>query len=357
MSASGRFEKALCSLVVAALSASLMLPPSLAVSAESAAADAVPRSLGSAGPSIAPDVSGLRYPAALLSRGETTESSSDDGRPSKETGNDSLPWVAAGVIGAVTIWAAMRSHEKASDDSLTRSGPRMPDVYSVGSFPVQGYARGGWPIVVDFLPEPDSRTWIEVAIDGRLVYQELLDPDGRGGRQQVRIALPPKVSDKPRPGLYAIHSVRVAGGRVLKDAGGRDIPANLEIYGIGAGPRAVGSVAIDGVAFEPGRLRFQPGGRGLASYSYNARSEFNRAAVEILKFENRGDEIHVERVKSENLLGVRLGRSPSGTWDGTSDAQHAPSLGLHRLQVRGWFNSEDRSWVGAWSPTAVTVSQ
>ena len=353
MSASRRLGKARRSLVVAALSASLIVPPSLAGSADSTPPYPAERSTDSK------DATTSRI---LTRESGATESRRGEGdrEPSREhegsRSSDSLPWIAVGAIGAAAIAAALHARQKASDDSLTMSGPRIPDVYGVGSFPVQGYTRGGWPLAVDFLPEPDSRTWVEVAIDGRLLYQELLDPDGRGGRQLVRIVLPSKVSDKPRPGLYVIHSVRLAGGQVLKDANGRDVAANLEIYGIGAGPKAVGSVAIDGVVFEPGRLRFQPGARGLASYSYNARSEFNRAAVEILRFDNRAGEIHVERVKSENLVGVRLGRSPSGGWDGTTDTQRAPSFGLHRLQVRAWFNSEDRSWVGAWSPTAVTVS-
>lgn len=343
MSASRRFETAHRSLVAAALSASLIVPPP-AVFAQSGATTERKHAVGSTD-----GATGWRP------KGESSESSPGDVRPPRKSGNDSLPWIAAGIIGVVAMAAAMRSQQKASDESLTMSGPRMPDAYSVGSFPVQGYTRGGWPLVVDFLPEHDSRTWIEVAVDGRLVYQELLDEGGRDGRRQARVVLPRKVSDRPRPGLYVVRSVRVADGRVLKDASGRDVPAKLDIYGIGAGPKAVGSVAIDEVVFEPGRLLVQRG--ALASYSYNARSEFNRAAVEILKFDNREGEIKVERVKSDELVGIRLGRSPSGAWDGTSGAQRAPSFGLHRLQVRAWFNSEDRSWVGAWSPAAVTVSQ
>jgi len=272
-------------------------------------------------------------------------------------GTNWVPWVVLGGIGASAIASQMQNQARASDASLAETGPRVPDGYSRGSFPVQGYTRGGWPLVVDFRPEPESRTWVEVAVDGQVRHTRLLDEDGRRGRQQVRIDLPPGISDVPRPGLYVIRSARLADGRIQRDASGKDVAAHVEIFGIGAGPKAVGSVAIDEVVFEPGQLRFNPSARDRASYSYTARSEFNRAAVEILKFDNRNGEIKVERVKSENLVGVRLGRSPRGDWDGTRDGAPGASVGLHRLQVRAWFNSEDRSWVGAWSPSAVIVSQ
>ena len=217
--------------------------------------------------------------------------------------------------------------------------------------------RGGWPCAIDFRPEPNTRTWLEVAIDGRVRFSQLLDADGHSGRRLIRFVLPDNLSGAPRPAVYTIFSARVSRGWILTDAEGKNIRAAVEIYGVGAGPKAVGSVALDDVIFEPGSIHFQPKARSLASYSFNARSEFNRAVVEILRFEKRGGEISLEPVRSENLTNVKLGRSAARTWNGTKDGQLMPSVGVHNLQIRAWFNSEDRSWVGAWSPNPVVVSK
>jgi hypothetical protein len=221
---------------------------------------------------------------------------------------------------------------------------------------VQGYVRGRWPFVIDFLPERDSRTWLEVVLDGKLSFTQILDSDGSSGRRLIRVVLPADLTGAPRPGTYVIRSIRVEDGRRRQGRDGKDVPADVQLYGIGAGPRAVGSVAIEEVVFEPGLLRLVPSSPTSATYSYNAKSEFNRVAVEILRFVNRDGSVTAERVKSDEQIGVRLGRSQRGSWNGTKENEAVPSVGVHRLQVRAWFNSEDKSWVGAWSPNTVTVA-
>lgn len=281
--------------------------------------------------------------------------------PSGSSHNNAwIPWAIMGVIGAAAIASKMPAQAKATDQSLVQSGPRFPDHYSVGTFAVQGYTRSGWPIVVDFLPEPSSLTSIEIAIDGQLRYEKLLDASGERGRQLVKLVLPADLADRPVPAVYAVHSVRFVDSRVVKDANGNDVPSPVEIFGIGAGPKAVGSVAVDDVQFGPSPVSMAGNGPREALYSYNVRSPFNHAVVEILKFASHDGEIEVEPVANDHVPGLNLGRTEPGRWNGTGEDGHTPSFGLHRLQVRAWFgasDAEDLSWVGAWSPNAVMVSQ
>ncbi len=276
-------------------------------------------------------------------------------RPSEDTRHRNQP--SGGIrFGANPAFTPGAPASDAGGDDLARNGPRLPLAYQTGIYVVQGYVRGGWPFVIDFLPQPDSRTSMDVTLDGRLAFTQLLDSDGSSGRRLVHVTLPAGLTESPRAGTYAIRSVHIQNGRRVQGADGKDVPADVQLYGIGAGPRAVGSVAIEEVTFEPGVLKMAPGAQASASYSYNAKSAFNRVAVEILKFVNRDGNVSAERVQSDEQVGVPLARSQRGIWNGTKQREALPSLGVHRLQVRAWFNSEDKSWVGAWSPGTVTVA-
>ncbi len=68
------------------------------------------------------------------------------------------------------------------------------------------------------------------------------------------IGLPDGISAKARPALYVVHSDRPACSGAGTGAAAAGAGAPLEIYGIGGGPRAVGSVAVDGLEFGPAAL-------------------------------------------------------------------------------------------------------
>jgi hypothetical protein len=267
-------------------------------------------------------------------------------------GNEWVPWAIVGVIGAAAIAASAKDNNAHVDaDMLAANGPRFPDSYSIGTFGVQGYVRGGWPVVIDFAAQPDTCTWLEISVDQRS-FASVLDFDGRGERKLVRIDMPGALAPGPSPGMYVVHSARPAcpNHRV---PGNERTPSPVEVYGIGAGPRAVGSVAIDELQFGPPELR-SPQDR--ATIAYRAESEFNHASIEILRFDqDPPGQFNVHRVTARKA-DVAAGQNQSAPWDGKTDSG-ARSLGVHRLQVRAWFTENDKSWVGAISPSSVIVAQ
>jgi hypothetical protein len=119
----------------------------------------------------------------------------------------------------------------------------------------------------------------------------------------------------------------------------------LAIYGIGGGPRAVGSVAIEHVDF----ARAVPGAR----YRYDAKSEFQRARAQVQQLQRDGKTIHIRPVFDASQSNLSIG-TQNGTWPGTAAGSTSPSRGLHRLQVTGWFTTDDRSWVAALAPELIT---
>ena len=234
-------------------------------------------------------------------------------------------------------------------DQLARSGPQFPQRFSMSCAPVQAFMRGGWPVVVDYQPTAGHNVVLEVHTQ-RSAQPYIVPLDARARRQLVKIDLPRTLGDEPQVALFLVRSIRKDGS-----TGGR-----LQLFGLGAGPKAVGSVAIDQVEFQPGSMRVSQ--KQKASYSFFSRSDFNRSVVEILRVERGGDEIKVSLARAAPLpvginRGTWVGKTEPLTWDGT-DANNRISSGPHLLQVRAWLNAQDdRDWVAAWSPSTVVVSE
>ena len=132
---------------------------------------------------------------------------------------------------------------------LFEQGPQLSP--SSKYFAVQGFVRSGWPVAVDFMPQPNTRTELVVALyEPRLFYSPretklIMDPDGTGGRQlyQIRIELPDEAVAVPsgsvRIASFSIVSQQLKpNGKVSK----KRLP--VEVYGIAAGPSGRGAGAL-----------------------------------------------------------------------------------------------------------------
>lgn len=234
-------------------------------------------------------------------------------------------------------------------DQLAQSGPQFPAQFSMSCAPVQGFVRGGWPVVIDYQPSGVGEVVLEIHTVGS-DQPHVVPLDSGARRQIVTLDLPQSLGATPQLGLFLVRSVKKDG----KNAGG------LQLFGLGAGPRAVGSVAIDQVDFQPGTMRVSQ--KQKASYSFYSRSDFNRGVVEILRVQRGVDEIKVTLARSTPLpvginRGTWVGKKEQLTWDGLDGNNHISS-GPHLLQVRAWLNAQDdRDWVAAWSLSTVVVSK
>lgn len=263
-----------------------------------------------------------------------------------------LVWkiLLAVVIGAFLVYLVKRTSfspdERPQDQALIEDGPQLPASYPDGSLSVRAFARDGWPVVVDFEPQPGTVTQLEVTIGGGNDAPKktvVLDPDGSRGRQVVKVTMPDTGAARfPKPATYFISSLPIAALDVDQPKTVETAP--LRIYGIGGGPRAVGSVAIEQLAFG----RSTPGAR----FSYVARSEFSKARSQVQKLQREGNTIRIVPVFEKRQSNLSIGEQ-SGAWPGTVTGSSAPSRGVHRLQVTGWFTTDDRSWVAAIAPDLV----
>jgi len=229
---------------------------------------------------------------------------------------------------------------------LSDRGPQFPSSFSMSTITVQGFVKGNWPCVIDYELRRPGIYLITVAADGVEPYTYLLDSSQIGRRQQ-RFVLPARFGDRPRPGLYGV--------RALENVPGELRPVYLRVFGLGAGERAVGSIAIDQLQFTPAAL---PRGTPLkAQYGFHSHADFEKATAE---FERVGlsDGAIVAQLedKADIKEPVRRETAIAGKeWDARK-AKAQP--GQHLLQVRAWYTLKNGAdWVMAWSPQLVKIEE
>jgi hypothetical protein len=229
---------------------------------------------------------------------------------------------------------------------LAKSGPKLPDRYSMSGLVMQGLVKGGAPFIVDY-EASGARLRIEMNLQGAEPFVYTLDANGRS---ENIFKLPESFGTEPRTAVISV--------RAVKNLPGAEVPAPLRLHAMGMGEKAVGSVAIDQIGFGPPEVRI--GRFGKARYSFHSRSDFNRVVAEFARVENRGGVIQViERVNKQDLGELTrdawIGRDKPRIWDGKGDDGEV-SEGLHVLNLRAWRSSiKEGDWVVSWSPDWVDI--
>ena len=165
----------------------------------------------------------------------------DDG--SDESEEEERPPVPPGCIRIGDQVSCPRSEGEVAAE-LIAEGPQVSPPRDDRRYSVTGFIRDGWPVVVDFQPEPNTRTYLEIHLydGGWLSLRDariILDPNGQGGRQvfQGEIAFPRSAQAADRPvrvaNIYLVSRRLRANGRMSRQR------APVQLFGLGAGPSAL----------------------------------------------------------------------------------------------------------------------
>ncbi|HEV7798988.1 MAG TPA: hypothetical protein VGO73_12560 [Pyrinomonadaceae bacterium] len=218
---------------------------------------------------------------------------------------------------------------------LDQLGPLISAAaYSMSDFSVQGFVKGKWPIVIVYELEADSTAEITISTnEGKDKYQVLLPPtDG----DEVKRYLPETFGQKPQLGLISF--------KALKNGPEPRKPARFFLYGLGVGDKAVGSLVIVQLRFQPPSIR--PKLKEKASYSFRSLSDFNNVAAEVSLAVAADNTSHLQLVYSKEFKdGVRRGQVVTDDWDG-KNSKGQISVGTHQFHVRAWSGLKDG---GAWT--------
>jgi hypothetical protein len=237
------------------------------------------------------------------------------------------------------------------ETTLTRDGPQIPPRFAMGTFTVHGFVQGDWPMVLDFQLLKTGQAWVEVISGDTEPFYYRLDGT-QLGRQLIVLKLPFRFGKSPVPALYSLRTLTAGPGEIA--------PLPTVVYGLGAGPTAVGSMMIDGMHFLPSSIRRSRNEN--AFYGFHSRADFSQVAVDIYREEVIGDDVIETFVYRDKLRdGVRrdqrVGENNSRKWDGKNQKGKI-SAGLHRAGVRVWTDpKKDGSWEIATSDELVNVSE
>ena len=159
-------------------------------------------------------------------------------------------------------------------------------------------------------------------------------------RAYVIIHLPANFGTKLQTGAYQIRSIPTVGATT---------PApGLRTYGLGAGEKAVGSVAIDQLTFQPATIH--PKANEVADYGFHAHSAFDDVRAEFIFTTLYKGRVLVQQDQEEKLSPIPEDERARGTWKGKGKP------GEHMLQIRAWRGLDNGGdWVVAWSPDIVDV--
>jgi hypothetical protein len=290
----------------------------------------------------------------------------------------------------------------ASPEELDANGPRFPVEQKLGHFQVQGYAAGGWPLAIDIQTEPGTWTWLEVRYRGE--EDQSIDLTRPEGGRRVEIVKLPGTPGTIGIARYTLHSALIRPGH-------KPLFQRLKLYGIGAGPNAVGaletaqsSLKIDGAdAHFAARPLLRPSGFALlrrasapatpktglgalafaaaaadpqvprvgsylsvttfgpqypsrpaeVSWSVAARQPFQRSELEVLQLPRDGKGKLTAVVRANLDLFARA--QASGSWGGMPSLTNI-GTGTYLLQARAWRpRAGGGDWTGAFAPDYVYI--
>lgn len=254
-------------------------------------------------------------------------------------GSDNGPAIgaAAGAATAVVL-SELIAHHHASPQKLGHDGPQIEKEFDMSDFTVKGLVRASWPVVLDFTIDSPGAVFVEITAAKRSYRVRMTNQANRRG--YAIIHLPANFGTSLQPAVYHIHSVAPAGANT---------PApRLRTYGLGAGDKAVGSVAIDQLTFRPAIIH--PKANEVADYGFHAHSAFDGVRAEFIFTTLNNGRVLVQKDQEEKLSPIPEGERAKGTWKGQGKA------GEHMLQIRAWRGLENGGdWVVAWSPEIVDV--
>jgi len=195
---------------------------------------------------------------------------------------------------------------------------------------------------VDYRLAKEGTLEIRLAVQGGPLDDPLVLPGGAGERLTKVVSLPAGAGDAIGAGLFEIHAF-----------GKNGKPIDFDLYGIGAGEKAVSSMAIVDVQFGPSKIRL--GKKEQAGFSFRTRKDFNLASAAVYSPGSGGN-------PSRKVWMMKLDCVPSagqvckGSWPGRSDSGN-PSKGPHVLEVKAWAGATEGHWNKAVSPDLVEVER
>lgn len=261
------------------------------------------------------------------------------GRPVSGMSDAEKVGIGAGIATAagLTIWA-VHHHEHAlpNSEDLLKNGPKVPQNVSMSHLIVDGLIGPGWPVGLDFELGGPGSVLLDITTADKVQYHQVLtnNLNGRG----VTISHPQGLPDKLQSAIFDVQAI--------PPTGSSSAAPSIRVYGMAAGPMAVGSIAIDQISFGPPQLKMKE----TAQFNFHSHSDFSNVRADFMWTGLKNNEIEMKQESETQLSPVASNEHAQGS------LQSKGTEGQHLLQIRAWRgNSGD--WVVAWSPDVVNLTK
>ncbi len=289
-----------------------------------------------------PDTRGGNYPCGYRSANCGSPQKPKQPSPGTPSHSSLLPiGIGVGALTGVAIWSLTENAAHDVREQLSRNGPQFPASLRMSDFHVTGFAKGGWPVVIDYDAEPGTYVLLTVVTQNAPPAEAVLAAPQTGRRLQL-LGLP----------LDFGTSLKSAAFSLTATASRTDpTPRYLRIYGFGCGPKAVGSVAIDQLLFGPPAVTAsQP----AAHFGFHAHTTFDKMKAEFMQVALIDNSIEGQLFDDKKIN--RRVANEERVSDDWSAKKAKP--GQIQFRVRGWMtvqgDSEGGDWVSAFSPDLVS---
>ena len=247
--------------------------------------------------------------------------------------------IIAGVAtaAALTTWAVHHhEHELPDAENLAMNGPRVPQNFSMNHLIVDGLIGPGWPVGFDFQLQGPGFVTLDITTADKVHYHQVLTNDLKG--RGITVTRPVGLPDRLQSATFDIETAAPASSN--------EPPPNLRVYGMAAGPNAVGSIAIDQVTFGPSAVKVKQ----AAQYGFHSHSNFSDVRADFMFTGLKDNHIVMKQDNETPLSPVTPDERAQGSLLTRGTA------GQHLLQIRAW-RGNNADWVVAWSPDVVILAK
>lgn len=222
---------------------------------------------------------------------------------------------------------------------IAKNGPQLPQTYNMSSFMFRGFTKGNWPIAIAYELKQDSLVLFVLTPEGQspITYQL----PGKQGPHVEKVFVPGTVGSTLVVALYSLQTFD------SNSSGSYPItPAEIRLYGIAAGPKAVGSIGIDHLIFEPKEITKAQ--HQKAQYKYHSIADFDDTEVSFVGLVKLGKALGAAAVANQSKGPISQDGQGTGDWDGSFDKRLLKSYnkelkqllelpgGQHAFQVKAW---------------------
>lgn len=251
--------------------------------------------------------------------------------------------MGAAVAGGVII-DLIHHHEVV--EKIKNKGPQLPKAFDMNNLHITGFVQDDWPIAIEYaLPGTVGARCIITTSQKRGAF---VLPPTDGARHIVLAHIPSGFSKKPGVADYWLRF----------DASPLPVSSSgwpgLRIYGVAAGPHAVGSVAIDEVSFAPTDKAIRESAGDIALFGFHSHGDFDSVTAEFwLVAPHQGRNL-LTTEESENVPPVSENERVQGLrWQ-----PHNVRTGDHIVRIVAWRGiDQGADWVSTLSADMVSVER